>query len=639
MRFVAFVFVSLLMSTLSFAASKYDYKKYWVREDLQNGKASFSFYTKNSPLKNINYIATMSVVDNKNEPVEKMLNILKKTLGQEKWSTDKIDGLEIYEKFDVSTMTLYRLAHNPKNKTYSLGSVKTRYLVPSYVELHLMQVESLTKAKPKTTAAFLYDLIFKKAVADNLADRASDYVINIGQQTLAPTNATIDRNTDKLVTATGSLGDKVEATGDKASAAVDRAGDKASAALDRAGDKVTSVASKKNIAVLSSVAALSSAATATLYAFVVAGSYKLARTAYYEMIGEFTAEEKKEKIDAFEASMKVFSEVSPQIEKLDQKLSLAAAGLKAITESEPTEVSLARLDADIAAQKRRLTEGSAACAECLEKEVLLKVKELEDMKDVIRKAGVDTEKKKGQICSEMDDIYNAWTNAESQMTLSRRQIIQNARVYMGLVNTNSKVDLSMQEQRKQNNACFDEVKSDLDKISASDKAACDKDPTSPKAVCRNLRAYRLSVESCQLASNSVVTEDLKASLAESAANFNSKIANLSSRLSKLDCDERAPDGTCIKAGAFTEISNSFKKQFSDYASQCPDRLFAKAVGYVAKPVVASSTDSSVATGASTQASAQEQKPSLWKRISNFFTSPKKVNEATSDAANSAFVSN
>lgn len=127
-------------------------------------------YTKNSPVKNLTGIATLTVSEKNSDSVDSVLKLLKKSLGADKWTQDKIEGIDIYEKFDLNSMTLFRLAYNSKTKQFSIGSVKTRYVVPSYVEMHLLQVELLTQKKSKTTASFLYDLIFKKAVADDASD-------------------------------------------------------------------------------------------------------------------------------------------------------------------------------------------------------------------------------------------------------------------------------------------------------------------------------------------------------------------------------------------------------------------------------------------------------------------------------------
>lgn len=595
MKFILLFAILLSFSFSSFAKTQYDYKKYWKQENLKSKTVSMTVFTKNSPIKNVEGIATLTVSKDNTDSSESILTLLKKSLGPKKWTTDKLDGLDIYEKFDTSSMTLFRLAYNQKTKQFSIGSVKTRYMIPSYVELHLLQVENLTSQKSQTTSSFLYNLVFSKAIANDLANRAADYISGIGQNILAPTNTSLDNASARV------------------SSSIDGAGDK----IDSAADKVVNVASKKNIATLSVVASLSSAVTSSLYTFIASGTYKMARTMYYEAISEFTPEAKQQKIESFEAAMKNFAEVSPQIEKLEQKLSLLAVNMNVLN-NKPTEETLALLEADINAKKRTLTEGSAACTQCLEEEILLKVKELDDMKEVIKLSGVDVAKKKGEVCNQIDDTYQAWTDAEAKLSISRRYIVQDARVYMGLVNANSKVDLASQENTKQTNACADQVKNDLSQISYADTAACDQNPQSSSAVCRNLRAFRRNLENCQVASEAQVTEDLKASLAESAANLNSKIANLAAQLSKLDCDERSKNGTCVQPGTFSKISASFTNQFTGFAAQCPDRLFSKSLP---QPNAQKEVLAQVAT-----APAKEENKSFFSRLFSGFKSNNNTTE-------------
>lgn len=624
MRFYLFFITVLTLGASCFAAPKYDYKKFWRKETLQSKTVTMTVFTKQSPIKNIDHIATVTVSENNTDTPETVLNLLKKSLGSEKWAADKIDGLDIYEKFDVQSMTLFRLAYNGKTKQFSMASVKTRFLIPSYVELHLLQVESLTYKQSKATASFLYDLLFSKAMAGDIANQVKNYLTDMGQEIFVPTNKSINGVSASIESSGEKVSDSIIKTGDKTSASIDRA----SGSLERAADKidtgvnkVTNTISKKNVAALASIATLSSSVTATLYTLFSSAAYTAARKLYYEAIGEFTAEEKRAKIEGFELAMKNFAELSPQIEEIDQKLTLLSANMKALT-GEPTEVTLAKLDADIAAQKARLTQGTSGCAECLEKEVLLKVKELEYSKEIAKAAGIDTEKKKGQICSEVDQMYSAWTDAELKVSLARKSIIQDARVFMGLVNNTAKVELSMQEQRKQNNACLDGVKSEISRISSADVAACDQDPFSARAVCRSLRANRLNLQSCEMAGQALVTDDLKATLAEASSLVNSKIANLSAQVSKLDCDENAKDGACLKPGVFTQVSTSFMQKFSGFAEQCPNRIFSKALPS-AKGLAEKKAAESMSLAAPTQAApAKEESKSFFSKIFGVFKSNK-----------------
>lgn len=618
MRFFSILVASLVTSLTATASSKYEFKKYWVHKTLKSKTTTMQVYTKNSPLTYLKGLGTITISENNKDSVDSVLYILKGALGKENWTTDKIDGLDVYEKFDTGSMALYRLVHNTKTNQYSIGSIKTRFLMPSYIEMHLLQVEALTNKKSKTTASFLYNLIFLKAVAAD-AVNPFDYVntlnntvtqigkLNTGLDnhadamrdlsgSLDTTNVTIGNSTTQLQNTAAQLGNDTRATAATLQQSTDQVGkdlkDTAKTLQDSTaqvgddlkntgkqfGDDMKETISPENAAKIAAAAALSANLTNTLYHFFTTGTYTLARKAYYEAAGEFTPEEKKLRIQDFEDSLKQFVELSPEVEKLDQRLSLAAASLSSLTKGNPTEITLAEIDRDIARIRKSLTEGASICETCLS-DAALKIGQLEEMKKVIKASGVDVEKKKGEICGELDRLFLSWRDTELNLANARASIIQNAEVFMGLVSETASVQTAWQEKRKQKSACEEPDEDKIENYSYEEIEFCRKNPYSPRASCVTIRAVKLKQNSCRVASQAKVTENLKARLEMSSARMNSSIGAFSQTLGTLDCEAEDKNGNCVAPGVYAKASESFQKRFEGFANQCPGRGFTNTIKY------------------------------------------------------------
>lgn len=386
--------------------------------------------------------------------------------------------------------------------------------------------------------------------------------------------------------------------------------------LIKVAEKTTDTVSTQNVALLSAVAAISAAAAGTLYNFVATGTYKLARTAYYEAIGEFKPEEIDRRMKEFDAALKDFQKLSPEIENLEKKLSLNAGAMMVVTSGQPPELIIATLEKDLVKLKQRHTlEASTPCLDCLQetdKQMNLLKKQIADLKAFAKASGADVPRTKGQLCSEVDAMYLAWSHAEKRLTDARRAVIQNARVFMGLVSANVDVKMDFQEQRKQNNACSNRVEDKLDDISSKDKERCRVEPFSEEAVCRTIHAYRLQLESCEIAASSLVTENHKADLEESAATMNSQIANFSKQLGQADCRASDENGACISAGEFSRMSKEFVKNFEGFEKDCADRSFAGSLMQKRNRA-----EKAVAESA-------EPKKSFWSNLFRFGAKPKAV---------------
>ncbi len=590
-----FLFLFNLFVFSSAFAAKYDYKKYWTREDLKNSQVKVSVYTKDSPLEYLKNIATLTVSQNNKDSYETVVGFFKRSVGTKKWSDQKIDGLEIHESYEPDSNTLYRLAFNKKTKQFSVGSVKLRYLLPSYLEMHMLQVEKLTKKSSKSTATMLYDFILPKAFADDAIGgliQSLGLTINNGFNNSGVANGlnnvsdSVNGFRSTANNAVGSVNNVAGSINNAAGSANNVAGsiNNASGSVDNLASSVREsnqtardMMSPANVAKLAAVGTLTSIAVSSLVTFAAQGTWELAKRAYFEIKGEFSPAEADARIKNFEYSLSSFQKLSPNLIQLNTQLTILAAATSSLSRL-PAEAALAQVDADLIRARQSETAASVSvlgCADCMG-ERLIEIKKLEEMKRIIQMAGGNVEDAKRMSCENLDSVYETWVATERQLNQARAGIIRDARVFMGLVSSTSDINFSSQEQRKQNNACTAAAESRIKKLSFADREQCDADPYSTRSTCITLRAAKKEISSCEIASTALVTEDHQANLSESAAKFNENIADLSSQLSTLDCSlSRA--GTCLVPGPYKEMQSKIQTKLTSVYSQCPDRRFAKSV--------------------------------------------------------------
>jgi archaellum component FlaC len=561
------LFLSILFfSVASFSAPlKYNYKDYWTKENVTaSNKAKFQLYTKNSPIKGINNIAIMTVADLKNDSFDSILTSVKKAFGSNvKWTTDKVDGLEVHETYDVGTSSLYRLAYNKKTNNFSFGSVKLRFLIPSYVELHLMQVEALTKTKSKKTAQFLYDALFAKAYAGGYAAKASNYLSGIGADALAPTNDAING---------------YSASFDKGTTKVQAGFDNLKDGVNDLKDEIHDFGSKKSVAGLAAIATISSGATAILTTFVLTTGYKLGKSFLYTLLGKFTDDEKEAKIKVFTDSLQKLEKLEPTIVKMQEQLELVSHSFAALS-TESTEKNMRALEKDIENKTREITEGRAQCEECARSELATAIQQLEDLRKVNAAAGAVNAEKKVEICKSVDTLFSKWRSAENEVSTAQASVIKDVRVFMGLVSDNAQIENKMREDAMQNDACESGPSKRLAAISQSDKDTCDKNKDTTNGVCSDLFSFRLQLKSCVNAAKNGDPESLaflQRNMNRSASELNAYLSVFSTELRNVYCTvEDVAKGACVSPGGITQVSTAFKARFKDYAKQCPNRIFAK----------------------------------------------------------------
>ena len=127
---------------------KEHYKDHWIQTDWYSNKydkSEFKMYQKNNTAITDVINSTLTITKNNAEKKSVVLNLFKKStrIPENKWFIENIDGLEIYEGLSVSDGAVYRIAFNSRNSEFSTSTIKIRYLLPTYLEAHLLQVELL----------------------------------------------------------------------------------------------------------------------------------------------------------------------------------------------------------------------------------------------------------------------------------------------------------------------------------------------------------------------------------------------------------------------------------------------------------------------------------------------------------------
>lgn len=637
-----------LFSSFAFSA-QYNFKNYWsdsgyVKADKYS---SFKVLLKNSPLFPNAPIAVMTLTQNNQEAKNTVINLYKTSVGKNcKWSQDEINGLEIHECASLRTGALFRLAYNNKTQQFSTGSVALRYLMPSYVELHLLQSEYLTGSKssvPKKSA-WLIDLLMQKAFAQSFNFDIGSYLNTTGGSILGSTNGALNNVAGSISTTgnniTGSVnnvagaGNNVAGSINNASVAgnnlaiagnnVAGAGNNIAGSIDNAAltlnSTVKDTLNAKNVAKLSAIAGATFGLTSSLGSmaanFLVNGTYSMMRTLFYEAKGEFTPEQKKMRLERFEKSLKTFQELEPALNDMASKLAIASAELTLAT-GVTQEEYLAKIDQDISAV-RELKD--VETAQCSEDDRALKIRQLEDFKKII--VAADKARPKVAICENIEALYKNWVNAEYALLNSRRLIMQDLRLFNGTIIDGIETNTSFQENRKQNNACLDAAESKLNKVKRElDGKNCDNDLSS--LLCQKYEAYKGMVESCKEMAAQNSSERDEAELVTATSNVSKVLAQFSRELGSLSCDSKTEGCT---PGKLDRVRTDMKDIFANASKQCPQFFFAKQFTPRTPAAVTPPPDKAVAAAAP-----EQPRRSFWARVKEFFGfSPKEVNQKAAE---------
>lgn len=554
--------------SLNATAATYEYKKHWQDSGWMksDAKSAFKLMQKRNLVVAGAVSASVTVTKNNKENITTILNLLKNSAQLPEFVKENIDGLNLYEALDKKTGIVYRVVHNVKTNEFSMASVQVRFLLPTYVETHLWQVELLNRTQASGKASAFFKLLAPAAYAENLVTGAQSYVRDIGGRMDA------------------SLADTVKNPLNSISNSMDKVG----SSLDRA-------LTTKNVAKLAAVSGVVFGVSSTLASmsthFLVQGGYDTLRNLFYEAKGELKPEEKEKRLKRFNESMQSFKALTPVINELESKVTLMAL-LMTYASNTNGENLLAKLNQDIEAKKKAQTEGVAACTECDEQARLLTIPQLEALKQIMQETGLSKKELADQGCQLLDDMYSSWKVAETNIFLVRRNVMQDMSLFNSSIMESIQDDKSFQEKRKQTNACEKIPDQKLAEIARKISGAdCDRDFSN--LLCREREAYLSAKKSCSVSAAIQHTESDQTRLTESAAATTRIMARFSTRLENMTCD--SSKAGCEK-GSLDKTRDFFTANFTTAAAACKNSFIAEELAQrPVKAPVASSTTSAALT--------------------------------------------
>ncbi|MBC7465305.1 MAG: hypothetical protein H7256_04880 [Bdellovibrio sp.] len=581
-KFLVFTVLSVFMFSTSAFAKKYDYKEYWQDSGWVKTDKTSSFkllQKKNLVLPGV-ISASVTVTKNNKEKKEVVLSLLKKTLKISKWHHESSDQLDFYEAIHKQSGTLFMVSFNSKTNEFAMSSVKTRYLLPSYLEAYQWQVELLTQKKASSGKAnALLQLFISEAQADIDTGFLSDKIGYYGDRILNKVGSSATSIGDKVTSATAAVnnvGDnvgKASASLDKASSSIDKFGDKITDAGDKLSDKLDKTLTAKNVAKLAGISGAVFGLTSTLSSmathFILNNGYEVLRTFYYEAVGEFKPEEKERRLARFKDAMENFEKLSPKMNELQQKVSSVSL-LMSYAASAPSEDLLAQLQADIEKQKEAESKDPNACAKCGTGQSLC-IPQLEAMKQIIQQTGFKRSDVQTGGCGLLENLYSSWKAAEVNLSIVRQRVVQDMALFNASIIDSIQTDKAFQETRKQTNTCQSTASKKLSEFkSLLNGADCENDLSN--LVCRQVEAYQQMKDSCADAANITLSKKDEADTAVAAAKFTGVMSQFSKKLVAMTCDPSKKD---CKPGDLDKTRDEFNLNFGKTANSCKDSFFAK----------------------------------------------------------------
>jgi hypothetical protein len=529
-----------LFCSFSFAA-QYNYKNYWSDSGFikVDKTSAYKVLVKQSPVVSGLPIAALTITRNNHEKKETVIQTFKKSVGPGcQWKQDKIEGLEIHECALFSAGSFFRLAYNNKTNDFSTGSLALRYILPTYVELHLLQAENLIKNKSNKKSAGLIQLLVSKAYALT-GDDAIDFARRTGDALLGDSSSKV----------ANALGRQAES-------------------IDAIREKFTS----KNIARAGALAGLAFGAMSTISSmatnFIVNGTYSMLRTLFYEIKGDFTPEEKSMRLQRFDKALTTFKDSEPLMNSLATQITLASTELTLASGMSLEEI-LSKYDSEIEQIKSQSASVVSDCIECQEKERNLRIEQIENLKDVARKAGV---KSKFRSCENLDSLYKTFLNAEYGLLTARKNLMQDLRLFNGKIIEAIETNTVTQENRKQNNACTEAAERGLTRVKTELQGENCELTDFSSLLCQQFQSFSEAVNNCKEMENVKFTTKDTTDLVVAAGNVSKGLVEFSKDLGSLSCDEKR--NSCSK-GQLDIIREEMKHAFSINAKACPNNFFSK----------------------------------------------------------------
>ncbi len=591
--FLLALFAVCIFSTATSTAEKnnsdYSYKDYWVQTDWYSNKydkSEFKMYQKNNLVLKDVINSTVSITKNSKEKKSDVLTLFKKStrIPENKWHTENIDGLEIHEGVSISDGALYRIAFNPKNNEFSTASIKTRYLLPSYLEAHMIQVELLIgvaeNKKPKGTSFF--NLFIQSAYAQSFGN----VTVNLNTTALAGAlgNATtaltgsVGQVSGSLTSVAGAISQNASATGSLANPINNLAGSGNNIAdsLNSINDSVKNLVSAQNIAKGAAIAGTVFGVTSSLASMATHFLSNVAmdgfRTLFYEATGEFKPEERDRRLKMFESSMKIFKDGQKPFTDMTIKLNLMSDALMDFAGGTTFEGVLAGLQNRLTEAQKRKTEAGLDCESC-SAAASVEIKQLEEaIKAVSQKTGVMTKNQIDKTCSDLDDLFTSWVDTEFTLSNARRIVITDLQVYVGHVVSSTQSNSAFQESRKLLNSCKnDSEKNKADILRQLNGQNCD-GANATTDICIKFWSAQGIIEDCEQMTSSKFTESDSAHLAESARDQVRTFRRFSKTIADETCDRKIQS---CQGRSMRPIRKEVNEKLSKLAKVCTQTAFAE----------------------------------------------------------------
>jgi len=543
---LSFLVIIITLLTPFVFAKKYNYKDYWTENTVKSTDGEFSFYVKTSPVKYMNAVAFMTVSKNNKLSEAEVFNQLKSPFTNQKWITQKLDGLNIYEYYDNQTTNLFRYAFNPKNKQYSYSSVKLRFLQPSYTEIHLLQVEKLTQTQSKTTAAFLIENLFLNfAHAQVSLDPVQRWVAEIGQGALEPSNEILNGARTDIQGARGDIqGVKTEAK-------------KLNTTAKQIG-LITLATSPLGSAFLVSVSSM---------------AFDAAEKIWNNIRGEFSDKEKLKQYEEFKKALGTYKLSVKNMNSVEQQLTKLVSQI-----DQNAEMALNRLQNQLNDKKenlKKLTEaGTTTCENCVAVEQAAIKKIESEIKQLTETLNVNAE-----FCQELDTVYADWEATESQLAESQYLILKDIGSFIGVSYdiSESVKKLSTRSSDKNANACMNDAEFNLKKLMEKDqffdKSKCTEDSQDESCIIHNnnISRYNLCLNLPKLSN----LESMQKGLDTSIKRMNTHLVVLAKSIEKENCGNKNKNGVCEQTSPRAQKVNAVKNIFNGLAEKCPDSYMAQ----------------------------------------------------------------
>lgn len=563
----------------------YNYKDHWVQTDWYSNKydkSEFKMYQKNNLVLKDVINSTLSVTKNNKEKKSEVLSLFKKStrIPDNKWHTEIIDGLEIHEGISVSDGALYRIAFVAKknsnlsneNNEFSTASIKTRYLLPTYLEAHMIQIELLTgrsQELKKSKGTSFFNLFIQPVYAQSSS--TVGVVNNLGNAFFNGPTTAINNLAGAGNNVAGSLNGVGSAVNNLAAS-----NNNVASTLNSLNDSAKNLMSAKNIAKGAAIAGTVFGVTSSLASMATHFLSNVAmegfRTLFYEATGEFKPEERDRRLKMFESSMTIFKDGQKPFTDLTIKLNLMSDALLDFAGGTSFEGVLAGLQNRLAEAQKRKTEAGLDCDSCTAT-ANAEIKQLEEaIKAVSQKTGVMTKNQIDKTCNDLDDLFTSWVDTEFTLSNARRIVVTDLQIYVGHVVGSTKSDSAFQESRKLVNSCkSDSEKNKSDVLSQLNGQSCE-GANATTDLCIRFWSAQGIIEDCEQMSANKFTESDSAHLAESARDQIRTYRRFSKTIADQTCDRKTQS---CKGNSMRLIRSEVSDKLSKLSKVCTETAFAE----------------------------------------------------------------